>query len=206
MFTGSTRSCGAAPPMRVRPGRNPHRFHLIQHRRFLRGSSLVLLTIGCLLALLSSGSAAEEEIPVLDHSEISSALVVDIEARCSEIQLRSPEAKVRWSVDRSMVSKSANLDFLLASDEFRIDVSEFPGGLELGRFESIAVSGSASRSDQSSKALGPRSATHSAVARDLSPGVYYHVRVLVRTPDGWVASSPIGFLSSVCPADGIDGD
>jgi hypothetical protein len=162
---------------------------------------LILAAIGCLLAFPGPGSATEEGVEILVGAESAPALVVDIEPRCSEITLRSPEAKVRWTIDPSRVSRSTDLDNLLSSEEFRIDFSKFPGGLEAGRFDSIVVSRSIAQADDSTEAMIPRFST---VARDLRAGVYYRARVLVRTSEGWVASSPVGFMSAVCPADGLE--
>lgn len=163
------------------------------------------------LILLIPGPASAEnpeepKIVILHNTDVSSALSVEVEPRCSELRFRSPEAKLRWSIDASAVPKSKALDDLMATTEFRLDVSKSPAGLVEGRFDSITVSSAVSRADQSTKSGVPRTAAYSAVVRDLAPGVYYHTRVLVRTPDGWVASSPIGFISPVCPVDGLDRD
>lgn len=209
MFTESTVSGHRAAPFRSRPRRKFHSLDSARHRRLLRTGTSAVLAIALILSipgLASAENTEEPEVVILHDTDVSSALSVEVEPRCSELRFRSPEAKLRWSIDASAVPKSKALDDLMATTEFRIDVSKSPAGLVSGRFDSITVSSTVSRADQSSKSSGPRTAAYSAVVRDLAPGVYYHTRVLVRTPDGWVASSPIGFISPVCPVDGLDRD
>lgn len=209
MFTGSTWSSRRASPARSRPRRKFNHLDSARHRRSLRIGTLAVLAMALILSIPGPASAEnpeEPEVVILHDTDVASALSVEVEPRCSELRFRSPEAKLRWSIDASAVPKSKALDDLMATTEFRIDVSKSPAGLVSGRFDSITVSSTVSRADQSTKSSGPRTAAYSAVVRDLAPGVYYHTRVLVRTPDGWVASSPIGFISPVCPVDGLDRD
>jgi len=188
-------------PTRLKRGRRFHRQSIVDSSRPPRVAALALLLIGCLFLVPSGGSAAEEEDTLPIESDNFGAIVVEIDPRCSEVRLRSPEAKVRWTIDPSRVSRSADLESLLSSDEFRIDLSKFPNGLESGRFDSIVVSRLIAQLDDETEVLIPR---FSAVARGLRAGVYYKARVLFKTSEGWVASSSVGFMSSVCPVDGLE--
>jgi len=167
-----------------------------------------MLVLGLALLVLpvtASAFAADEELPVLTDHGAASALVVDIQDRCSNVQLRVPEAVVTWHIAPGAVANS-HLDVLEASDEFRIDISPFPEGLERGQYDSLTTSrtnavrvfaseGSVRNGDPESLAI---------VAGNLQPGVYYRTRVLVLTPDGWVASREVQFMSAVCAVDGLD--
>jgi hypothetical protein len=182
---------------RIVPPLNSTRRH-----RLARARALALFALGCTLGVASF--AADEEVPVLVNAEVAAALVVKAEPRCSEVRLRSPEAKVRWSIVPAAVPESKARASLMAAAEFRIDVSKFASGLKSQRFDSITLSRSAARAAHSSEAQDSTPPSYSAVMRDLEPGVYYHTRVLAKSQGKWVASAPIGFLSSICAADGIE--
>lgn len=151
-----------------------------------------------------TAAGPEDEIPILTDSKLSSALAVEIEGRCSEVRHRSPEAMVRWRIKPDAAEKSAQVENLIASTDFRVDISKFPGGLETGRYESVLVPRDDSREDHDAKARTTRIPEREILVRDLEPGVYYHSRVLALTAEGWVASAEVGFLSPICPADGLD--
>lgn len=165
-----------------------------------------VIAIGIAMAMVvvapATVDAAGDDVPVLSGSRLGSSVRVEVEPRCSEVRYRSPEVKIHWSVDAGTVEGLTGSEELLSATEFRLDISKFHNGLETGRFESMAVrteAGTASGGGEMKT-----SSTGSAVLDDLRPGVYYHARVLVRTPDGWVPSASTGFLSTTCPADGLD--
>jgi hypothetical protein len=149
------------------------------------------------------GSSQDDSPPALRTKDPSGALVVETEPRCSEAAFRSPEVVVRWSINPDNRTDTRDLKALLAASDFRIDYSKFPGGIDAGRFESLKVSASEAKRTPRRNSRSEFS-EFSIVARDLRAGVYYSLRVLVKTADGWVTSSQVGFLSSVCPADGIE--
>lgn len=167
------------------------------------------MTVAALIAAIvtvapCAAAEPEDEIPILTDSKLASAVVVKIEGRCSEVKHRSPEAMVRWSIKPDAAERPAQAKKLIASTEFRVDISKFPGGLEIGKYESVMVSRDESSEERNLKA-GPSTALERAVlVRDLEPGVYYRSRVLARTAEGWVASAEVGFLSPICPFDGLD--
>lgn len=165
------------------------------------GSILVFFLVA--LTLSSSLLAADDpRIPVLTSSGASTAIIPKVDPRCAEPPIRMPEAKVSWKVDASQTSKSSRVFDLLEATEFRVDVSMFRIGFENGKFESHHQSELAKRNGEAAD-RSPTLPT-SLVVTNLRPGVYYFTRVLVGTPDGWVASQPVGFLTPVCPVDGID--
>ncbi len=188
-------------PTHLNRGRRFHRQSIVHSRQPPRVAALATLLIGCLFLVPTGGLVAEEKDTLSVESDAYGAIVVEIDPRCSEVTLRSPEAKIRWTIDPTRVSRSVDLENLVSSDEFRIDFSKFPGGLEAGRFDSIVVPRSLALTDDSTETLIPM---FSAVTRDLRAGVFYRARVLFKTREGWVASSPVGFMSSVCPVDGLE--
>lgn len=171
--------------------------------------SAVIVVAVCGLALIVVPALAAEgpaPVPVLTDSPLSSAINVDVDSRCSEIRFRSPEAKVVWYVGAAPGLKADAVDALTRASEFRIDFSPYPEGLEIGRFESRLLDRTSAPEQAVVKADGSHTRAHAAVVTELKPGVYYQARVLVKTDDGWVASSSVGFLSSICPVDGIAED
>jgi len=146
----------------------------------------------------------EDEVPILTDTKLSPAVAVEIEGRCSEVRHRSPEAMVRWGIKPEAAEKSAQLKNLIANTDFRVDISKFPGGLKTGRYESVLVPRDDPKEDRDVKARTNRVLEREVLVRDLEPGVYYHSRVLALTAEGWVASSEVGFLSPICPVDGLD--
>jgi len=161
---------------------------------------LSILVLG--LAFPGIGSSQEGPSSTLKIKGTSEALVVETEARCSEVTFRSPEVVVRWSIDPAKGPGTPEMDALLAASDYRIDFSKFPRGLDSDRFESLEIAASDARLD------GLRESTSeglefASVARDLAPGVRYDLRVMAKTPDGWVTGRPASFISSVCPVDGL---
>lgn len=181
----------------------PQCIHFIQHRR-PTAVVMTALVVFCLVLAPLGDAIAEEKNPVPIETDASGLIVVEIDPRCSDVRLRGSEARVLWGIDRSEFAESMGTEYLLEADEFRIDTSKYSGGLEAGRFESMMVKGSATQLERPESSTTTSVLTHSALARDLRAGIYYHARVLVRTPDGWLASQPVGFVSPVCPADGLE--
>ena len=174
-----------------------------------RGVVTLLAVAFAACGLASAASPAEtpeEEIPVLTDTLLSDAIVVDITPACSTVRLREPEARVTWSVETTPGLKTGSLETLQQASEFRIDYSPYPDGLQNGRFESRRLDRSSVPEQSVVKADGTRTLVHASVVAELRPGVYYRARVLMRTESGWIASTPVGFLSSVCPVDGLDED
>ncbi len=150
-------------------------------------------------------------IQVLTDRDEGSALLVDIEGQCSEVHLRVPEARVVWRVDSSRAPEGAIVSDLVASEDFRVDFSKYPEGLERSQFESLTTTrAEATRSYES--AHEPVDDAKSAdtleslalVIGNLEPGVVYRTRVLALTPEGWISSPEVRFMSPVCAVDGLD--
>ena len=175
-------------------------------RRFDSGRSGTTIVSGFVLAMLIAVpgmiAQADDEIPIMSGSRLGDAVLVEVEPRCSDIRLRSPEVQIRWTIDADAVKGLAGTGGLASATEFRLDTSKFYNGFETGRFDSVAVRAEAAAFGEGGQMK--TSSANSAIVEGLRPGVYYHARVLVRTPDGWVPSAPTGFLSSTCPADGLD--
>ena len=180
---------------------------LYDHGRFKKirpffcfGFMLVLVSIAF------SHLGADQGIPVLTDRDTASAFVVEAEGRCSELHLGVPEAILTWSIDAVEAGKSAYLADLVSSDEFRIDLSKFPEGLERNQYQSLNISRTEAmrvlETPESGKSDGPESLA--IVLPNLEPGVYYRTRVLALTPDGWVASPKVHFMSPICAVDGLD--
>ena len=184
-------------------GRDSHRLHIVPLRRLPR-AVLSALFIVCLFLFPAGDAEAQEKDPLTIETDTAGAIVVEVDPRCSEVQLRSSEARVLWGIDSSELSESILIEDLLEADEIRIDTSMYPGGLDAGRFDSLVVKGSVTLLDRPEPTTTPTLLSHSVLARDLSPGVHYKVRVLILTPDGWYASQPVGFMSSVCAVDGLE--
>jgi len=155
------------------------------------------------LSLSPAPSAAEDpEIPVLRDAGASSAIVVKVEPRCAEPPTRTPQVKIFWSIDTTTAQKSSRVGDLRDSTEFRIDVSMFRGGIEDGRFESHHST--AAERPAGEKSVGVTSPAGFVVVPGLRAAVYHSARVLVRTPDGWVASETVEFLTPICPVDDFE--
>ena len=161
---------------------------------------LAVLTLVA-LGVVTSMTFAEDELPVMIGSQLSPAIQVEVEPRCSEVRFRHPEVKVWWSIDAGAVEGLAGSTELVSATDYRLDTTKFHSGFDTGRFESVAVHSAIAKSGAG---RGDSFAPHSTVIGVLEPGVYYHARVLVQTSEGWVPSSTVGFLSSVCPVDGLD--
>ena len=165
--------------------------------------------LGFMLVLVSmafSSLGADQGIPVLTDRDTASAFVVEVEGRCSELHLGVPEAILTWSIDAVEAEDSAYLADLVSSDEFRIDISKFPEGLERNQYQSLNISRTEAirvlDSPESGKSDGAEEMA--IVMPRLEPGVYYRTRVLALTPDGWIASSEVHFMSPICAVDGLD--
>jgi len=163
------------------------------------GSILAFFLVALTLSSIPL-DADDPEIPVLTSTGASTAIIAKVEPRCAEPPIRMPEVKVSWAVDASQTSKSSRVLDLLEATEFRVDVSMFRIGFEDGQFESHHQSEVAKRTGKAAD----RSPTlpSSLVVTNLRPGVYYFTRVLAGTPDGWVPSEAVGFLTPICPVDG----
>jgi hypothetical protein len=109
-----------------------------------------------------------------------------------------PEVKVHWKMNAAKSTSAAFAADLLESTDFRVDVSMYPR-FENGKFETLTP---LVREAGTKAGASPRAS--SLVASNLRPGIYYSARVLAATPDGWVASETVSFLTPVCPVDGID--
>lgn len=187
--------------------RRAHERLLRRHPVRIAVTTVAVVVAACgLAAAASPPDAPETPVPVLTDSPLSAGITVDVDPRCSETGFRNPEVKVSWAVEPVPGLKAEGAERLARATEFRIDYSPYPDGLERGRFESLRVDRDAAPLQPVAKADGTRREAHASVVRELRPGVYYRARVLVRTDDGWVASSAVGFLSSVCPVDGLAED
>ena len=180
---------------------------LHDHGRFKK--ILPFFALGFMIVLVSVAAStlgADDGIPVLTGRDATSAFVVDVEGRCSELHLGVPEALLTWRIDTVEAKSSAYLADLVSSDEFRIDLSKFPEGLERNQYQSLNISRTEAmrvlETPESGKSDGPESLA--IVLPNLAPGVYYRTRVLALTPDGWVASPKVHFMSPICAVDGLD--
>ncbi|MEN8163127.1 MAG: hypothetical protein ABFS37_03280 [Acidobacteriota bacterium] len=183
----------------------PIRFHVLGRPKEIRP----FFVVGLMLALVSITSiplGADEGISILTDRDAASVFVVDVEGRCSELHLGVPEAMLTWRIDVVEAEKSAYLADLAASDAFRVDLSKFPEGLKRGDFDSLTISRTEAvgvfDSARPFKKEGPESLA--IVIPRLEPGVYYRTRVLALTPDGWIASPEVHFMSPICAVDGLD--
>jgi len=152
------------------------------------------------LILLAAPSHAEDpKIPMLRDTDASSAIVVKVDPRCAEPPIRMPQVKISWTIDTTKAQKSSRVGDLRNSTEVRVDVSMFRGGLEDGRFE--AHHSTAAKTLAGEKPDGGVLTEGFVVVPGLRAAVYHSARVLVRTPDGWVASETVEFLTPICPVD-----
>lgn len=172
------------------------------NRRRRRGAVAVSALVLVALAAVPLTTHAEDDLPVMVGSQLSPAVQVEIEPRCSEVRFRSPEVKIHWFIDAGAVEGLVGSDELAAATQFRMDTTKFHNGFDSGRYDSLAVQAETYKAGEGGGGVAP--AVHSTVIDMLEPGVYYHARVLVQTSEGWIPSSTVGFLSSVCPVDGLD--
>lgn len=210
MFTGFTWPGHRVTRARSRSRRDSQQPQSTQHRRLLRSSALTLLALGCLLMLPGSSSASEEEAPILFDSDASSALVVEVEQRCSEERLRTIDAEVLWGFDATAKTKAVGLKELRESTEVSIDLTVYPRGFERGDFERIVVPTEALQTQKRAQLRTGNTSTsspaHSYLLTNLSPGVMYSARLLVRTHRGWVPSGIVRFRTPICAVDMADED
>jgi len=164
---------------------------------------LILPLLLLALILFPTPSYAEDtEIPVRTGTAASSAIVVKADPRCAEPPVRMPRVTVRWGIDEAVAAKSAAAGDLLASSEYRIDVTMFRDGFEGGRFESHILTAAQKRGAEAPNR--PHGLENSMVVSELRAAVYYSARVLILTPDGWVASETVEFLTPICPVDNFE--
>jgi hypothetical protein len=174
------------------------RYHLPRRRRALVLACAALLW---LTAAASPAAAADPGLPVISGTDAAAAIVVNADPRCAEPPVRMPELKLRWTVDAAKVAAIPVAADLLDSTEFRVDVSMYRA-FEEGRFETYSVR--TELKEAASAPSGTGVAERSLVIPNLRPAVYYSTRVLAATPQGWVASETVSFLTPICPVDGID--
>ena len=143
-------------------------------------------------------------LPILSESHLSSAVQVQIDPRCSESRFRKPDVTVSWKIDDGVATKGLAPKSFLEAEDVRVDIASAPGGLDIGRFKSVMVSSNQALSANKSYKVDTEATTVRFL--DLSPGVIYHVRVLVLTESGWVPSAPTRFHAPVCPVDGLENE
>lgn len=96
--------------------------------------------------------------------------------QCSRTNLGGIEVTLGWEVTRSPI------------EAHRIDISMFRDGFANGRYVTS----------------GERSASESGLVFDTAgPGGYYYLRLLTKTPEGWIVSGTGRFETPVCPVDGV---
>ncbi len=166
--------------------------------------STSLLAAALIMASTGSIAHAEGDSPILSDSHLGSAVQVQIDPRCSESRFRKSEVTVSWAVDDAAATDGSAPKSFVDAEDVRLDITSAPGGLEIGRFTSVMVS--SGEAPPANKSFTVDSDATTVRFLDLSPGVIYHVRVLVLTESGWVPSAPTRFLTPVCAVDGLDGD
>ncbi len=183
----------------------PVRLHVLGRPKKIRPFYVVGLMLA-LVAMTSIPLGADEGIPVLTDRDAASVFVAEVEGRCSEVHLGVPEALLTWRIDAVKAESSAYLADLADSDEFRIDLSKFPEGLKRGHFDSLTISRTEAMRVLEFPGPGKNDGPESLaiVMPGLEPGVYYRTRVLALTPDGWIASPEVHFMSPICAVDGLD--
>jgi hypothetical protein len=148
------------------------------------------------------GLAEDKEIPVLTGTPAAVAIVVETQPRCAAPPAALPQLRIRWVIDDTRLDNPSLAADLAASSEFRVDVTMYRDGFKDGRFESH-ITGTASKPGLPSPDR-PQGLGHSMTVPDLRAAVSYTTRVLILTPDGWLASEELEFFTPICPVDGID--
>jgi hypothetical protein len=150
---------------------------------------------------------AADDTPILSDRAGQEVFTVQIEGLCSEVHLRMPEARVIWSVHADRAADGVIAADLAEADQFRVDISKYPEGLDRNLFDSMTIS----RSDAVDRSetvynvkIDPGEERLSTVLSNLEPGVFYRTRILALTPEGWVASRQVEFMSPVCAVDGLN--
>jgi hypothetical protein len=171
------------------------------------GPALGMILVGAVSLLAPPSLMAADDAPILSDRAGNEVFTVQIEGLCSEIRLRMPEARVIWSVHADRAADGVIAADLAATDQFRIDFSKYNEGLERDLFDSKTISRS-DAVDRSETVYNLKNAPGeellTTVLSNLEPGVFYRTRVLALTPEGWVASREVQFMSPVCAVDGLD--
>jgi hypothetical protein len=157
-----------------------------------------ILSVLLLVSAVGFG-LAEDEVPVINDAQLASAIRVEVDARCSESRMRKSDVSVSWMINEGVVTEGMATKSFLDADNVRVDISSAPGGLDIGRYSSVVVSAENGATGTKDYAVGGDAS--SVRFLDLSPGVMYHVRVLVLAESGWVSSAPSRFLTPVCAVD-----
>lgn len=157
-------------------------------------------------------------------------LTVTCEVFCSDVKMRTSNARLRWTLADGAPQTAAPTTALrsLANTTQSLETTVFSGGFEKGLFVTLPVGpASADRPVQATR--GPAAAQlqrrafdiqlievespadartagaqSGAVVEGLEPNVNYTWRLGVDTPAGRVYSEPIMCRPRVCPADLVD--
>lgn len=183
--------------------------HVHDKLRFGR-IALAVLALSWVLVFPGSSTASDKDAKILTDSPASSFLVVEVEQTCSEERLRTIDAEVRWGFDTSDQTKAANFQEVTRSTEVSIDLTEFPRGFERGDFKRIAVPAErlqpTAKGGRLSAGMKPSPLPYAHLLTDLTPGIMYNARLLIRTEEGWVPSGIVRFRTPICAVDMADRD
>ncbi len=116
----------------------------------------------------------QAEPPILPPGGPGAATDLQVEARCSDMKLRTAIAKFSWAAAQSPGTRQ------------RVDITMFREGFRDGKFETVAL-------------LPLRQS--SVEWEEGEAGINYYWRVLTLTSQGWVPSETARYQAPVCPAD-----
>ena len=158
-------------------------------------------TVGSLAA-----PAADPANVILDAADVGIALEVEVSEQCSEVHLQWPEALITWRFTDQQEMDGVSIEPISSIERFRVDVTPFPKGLAKGQFKSMNTVRKEAIGTAKKMVVNPtdEAGLMAALTDRLEPAVYYRLRVLAQTSQGWVSSEEIAFMSPVCIADGID--
>lgn len=168
------------------------------NKRILAAAGIVVLSHTMSTGL---GLADDKEVPVLVGKRAANAIVVDAQPRCAEAPVGMPLVDIRWDIDETLFDNPSFAGELKASSEARVDVTMYRDGFKGGRFESHAVH--LNRKAGDGALARQHEPGHSVLVPNLRAAVNYTVRVLILTPDGWVASEEQRIFTPICPVDGL---
>ena len=164
--------------------------------------SVVAVVVLVHVAFPGVSPAEDEGVPVLTGTPAAAAIVVETSPRCAAPPAALPQLLILWVIDDTRLDNPTMAANLAASTDFRVDVTMYRDGFKDGRFESHTKAATTKPGFPSPDR--PQGPGHSMTVPNLRAAVNYTTRLLILTPDGWMASEELEFFTPICPVDGIE--
>ena len=183
--------------------------------------------LGALLAGAAGLAAQETEEPGTVVPEAASPAELVCETSCSEVRLRTGQARISWIVtpEAGFTEAPRRLELTVFKDGFergeymtlplydsgkdvRQEEGEVRGDPSLRAYRIQVTETGVSRDSELLRRLKGADSGQAelfAVVENLEPGLYYTWRMVVEAPAGELVSEEVTCLAPVCPADFVEG-